>query len=241
MMAIGKKGPTVPNYFYVQDESGLGGNVWFGSRGGPSIDIEYSTDLENWTSEPAISPSTMLPLPIGGRLYIRGDNTRLATDYINGHRFLQCSVSHSVGGNVAFLLDTTGKPTAVDARCFAGFFGPTYIANTNLVDAHDLIIPESVHVVEAFRRMFYGCANLIKGPKIMIRQALLTREMQEMFYGCSSLNEVTCLTTNISASFATTSWMQGVGATGVFHKAAKMTSWPRNNNGIPSGWTVVDL
>lgn len=241
MMAIGKKGPTVPNYFYVQDESGLGGNVWFGSRGGPSIDIEYSIDLENWISEPAISASTKLPLPIGGRLYIRGTNTRLSTGAINNHRFLQCDVSHSVGGNIAFLLEPTGNPTTVDYTCLSGLFGPTYIPNTNLVDAHDLIISESVHVGEAFRRMFYGCANLVKGPKIMIKQALLTREMQEMFYGCSSLNEVTCLTTNISASYATTSWMQGVGSTGTFYKAASMTSWPRNGNGIPSGWTVVDL
>lgn len=241
MMAIGKKGPAVPNYFYVQDESGLGGNVWFGSRGGPNIDIEYSTDLTTWTSEPAISGNTMIPLPAGGRLYIRGTNTRFATDYINGHRFLQCSVSHSVGGNIAFLLDPTGRPTTVDDRCLAGLFGPTYIANTNLVDAHNLIIPEAVHRAEAFRRMFFGCANLIRGPKINIKQDLLTRECQEMFQGCTSLNEVACLVTGISANFATSGWMNNVSATGTFYKNASMTTWPRNNNGIPSGWTVVDL
>ena len=230
----------MPNYFYVQDESGLGGNVSFGTRGGPAINIEISTDMETWTSYPEISSSTQIPLPAGGKLYMRGSNTKFSTGAINYHRYLQCNVNHSVGGDIAFLLEPTGNPTTVDYLCFGGLFGPTYIPNTNLVDARNLIISDKVHIGEGFRRMFYGCSNLVKGPKILINQALLTRELQEMFYGCTSLNELTCLATNVSANYCTTSWMQGTSAAGTFHKAASMTTWPRNNNGIPSGWTVVD-
>jgi hypothetical protein len=61
-----------------------------------------------------------------------------------------------------------------------------------------------------------------------------------MFDGCTKLNAVTCLATDISASYCTQLWLKGVAATGTFTKAATMNDWPSGALGIPRGWTVQD-
>lgn len=238
MLGISK--PIIPNYFYVQDESGLGGLIWFPGRNTPTINlIECSTDLENWTSYPSISTSTKITLPAGGRVYFRGTNTGIATGN-NSWRWLQCDVAHSVGGRLEYLLDKSGHPATVSQYAFKGFFNFYNADNTTLVDASKLTLKILGSATEFYRSMFGRCTSLTKGPFIDM-DYIPTRACQELFINCSSLQEVKCTATNISGSYTTTSWMQGVAATGTFYKAATMTSWPRNANGIPSGWTVVDL
>lgn len=62
-----------------------------------------------------------------------------------------------------------------------------------------------------------------------------------MFGGCSALTSITCYATDISAADCTSGWVNGVSATGTFTKPTSMTSWTTGANGIPSGWTVVDV
>ena len=59
-----------------------------------------------------------------------------------------------------------------------------------------------------------------------------------MFSDCTSLQKVTMLATDISASDCLNSWMYGVTSKGTFIKAKEMTSLPTGVHGIPSGWTV---
>ena len=61
-----------------------------------------------------------------------------------------------------------------------------------------------------------------------------------MFYGCTSLQEITCLATDISASNCISDWVRNVPAGGTFYKDPSMTSWSTGTLGIPEGWTVVD-
>ena len=61
-----------------------------------------------------------------------------------------------------------------------------------------------------------------------------------MFYDCTSLNEVTCLATNISAVGCTSSWLHNVDSSGFFWKDANMSSWTTGENGIPLDWEVGD-
>ena len=240
MMAIGKKGPTVPNYFYVQDESGLGGEIWFPGRNTPAINlIECSTDLETWTPYSNISTTTRITLPAGGRVYMRGENSHMATS-TGSWRWLQCDALHSVGGRLEYLLEKTGNPETIDNFTFVSFFGFYNADNTTLIDASKLTLKILGTATEFYRAMFRRCTALVKGPFVDMAY-IPTRACQEMFYNASSLQELKCSATNISGSYTTTSWMQGVSATGTFYKAASMTSWPRNANGIPSGWTVMDL
>ena len=61
-----------------------------------------------------------------------------------------------------------------------------------------------------------------------------------MFQNCSSLNDIKCLATNISATDCTWNWVSGVASTGTFVKAADMTGWTTGTNGIPVNWTVEE-
>ena len=60
-----------------------------------------------------------------------------------------------------------------------------------------------------------------------------------MFKDCTSLNKITMLATDISATDCLKDWVKGVAATGTFTKAASATI-PNGVDGIPTGWTVVN-
>ncbi|MBP5611518.1 MAG: hypothetical protein J6X20_02145, partial [Bacteroidales bacterium] len=55
---------------------------------------------------------------------------------------------------------------------------------------------------------------------------------------CNQLSYVTCLATNLSGEHCTTNWLNAVGSSGTFVKAASMDDWTSGRNGIPEGWTV---
>lgn len=48
------------------------------------------------------------------------------------------------------------------------------------------------------------------------------------------------LATDVSASSCLNVWVEGVSSTGTFEKKAGATL-PTGNNGIPSGWTVINV
>ena len=87
--------------------------------------------------------------------------------------------------------------------------------------------------------MFYGCSGLTTAP-VLSAATLAETCYNYMFFECTSLNNITCLATNISASNCTYNWVKSVAASGTFTKAASMSSWTSGNNGIPSGWSVQD-
>jgi len=61
-----------------------------------------------------------------------------------------------------------------------------------------------------------------------------------MFDGCSSLNSITCAATSFLDSSCTFMWLSNVAASGTFTTPSS-TDWSRGRDGIPSGWTRVDL
>jgi hypothetical protein len=89
--------------------------------------------------------------------------------------------------------------------------------------------------------MFQGCKSLTKAPKLPATK-LVNSCYSNMFSGCTSLQEITCLATDISASSCISWWVNSVPKGGTFYKNPAMatTSWATGANGIPSGWTVVD-
>jgi len=62
----------------------------------------------------------------------------------------------------------------------------------------------------------------------------------DMFKGCTRLNEITCLATDISATWCTHDWTNNVSVGGIFKKNPNMSSWTTGTNGIPQYWDVVD-
>ena len=101
------------------------------------------------------------------------------------------------------------------------------------------ILPATTLADYCYAGMFYGCTSLTTAPELPAT-TLANYCYQGMFNNCSSLNYIKCLATDISASNCTSSWVNGVAATGTFVKNASMTGWTTGNNGIPSGWDVQD-
>ena len=88
--------------------------------------------------------------------------------------------------------------------------------------------------------MFRGCTSLVKAPDINATE-IGTWGCYQMFYGCSSLNYLKCMATTISGGSNFSSWLYGVAASGTFVKDANSTLWGSGSNGIPNGWTVVNV
>ena len=97
-----------------------------------------------------------------------------------------------------------------------------------------------------YTMMFYGCTSLEKAPELPAEH-IPAGAYEHMFMGCTSLNYVKCLATSIEDESATQGWLSNVAETGTFEKAAGMESWSTGKdesgevNGIPEGWTVVDV
>jgi hypothetical protein len=108
----------------------------------------------------------------------------------------------------------------------------------NLVNI-PLILPATELSTYCYAYMFSNCTSLTEAPELPAT-TLASRCYQYMFRNCSKLNKITMLATNISATGCLTNWVSGVASSGTFVKNSNMTTLPRGNNGIPSGWTVQD-
>lgn len=100
------------------------------------------------------------------------------------------------------------------------------------------LLPATTIVDNCYNSMFASCSNITNSP-VLPATTLIEACYFKMFRGCTNLNEITCLATNTNLLY-TYEWLKGVSSTGTFIKNPSMTSWPTGDNGIPSGWTVVD-
>ena len=118
--------------------------------------------------------------------------------------------------------------------CYQGMF----LGCTGLTSAPQL--PATAMVQNCYYRMFYNCSNLNLAP-VLAATELKNSCYYQMFANCSNLDMITCLATDISATNCTKGWLSGVKESGTFVKATDMEDWDRNENGIPSDWTVASL
>ena len=107
---------------------------------------------------------------------------------------------------------------------------------TSLVNAPAL--PATTLNDWCYSQMFSNCYSLKNAPDLPAT-TLVKYCYQSMFSNCSSLNNIKCLATSINANGATTGWVAGVPETGTFTKDPNAT-WSTGQDGIPTGWTVVD-
>lgn len=93
--------------------------------------------------------------------------------------------------------------------------------------------------VYAFKKLFENSSFLIDAINLILPATTLAKYCyQYMFKDCSSLNHITMLATNASASGCLNYWVNNVSSTGTFVKHPDMSSLPTNYHGIPNGWTV---
>lgn len=123
-------------------------------------------------------------------------------------------------------------------------------------------LPATIMANGCYGSMFYGCSSLTTAPDISHITTLEYGCCDKMFYNsgiqsivvspatpisycyngmfqyCTSLAYIKCLTTSPNTSH-TWDWVNGVAANGTFVKKQGVT-WESGNNGIPSGWTVLE-
>ena len=104
-------------------------------------------------------------------------------------------------------------------------------------------LPATTLASNCYQQMFYGCENLAAAP-VLPATTLVSYCYQQMFYNCYNLSSVTCLATSgINQNSSTEYWLEHAGNAVQGTKtvnAASSANWPMNNdNGIPSGWTLV--
>ena len=124
--------------------------------------------------------------------------------------------------------------TTLANYCYANMFQSC----TSLTTAPS-VLPAITLKSQCYSYMFFGCASLTTAPELPAT-TLVTQCYDSIFCGCRSLNYIKCLSTDISATYCTYDWVNGVASTGTFVKAPSMTSWTTGVNGIPTGWTVQD-
>ena len=124
--------------------------------------------------------------------------------------------------------------TTLTSSCYSSMFSGC----TSLTTAPEL--PAITLIDDCYSSMFNGCTSLTTAPELPAI-TLADYCYNNMFYGCTSLNYIKCLATDISAYDCTTEWVYNVPLSGTFVKATSMTSWTRDDSGIPSGWTVQNV
>lgn len=111
---------------------------------------------------------------------------------------------------------------------------------TSLVDASMITITNEEW--DSCDSMFYRCTSLRKSP--IIKGDITQNSCNYMFNYCSSLEEVVYLGTTEPKNYYSTSWLNGVSATGTFYMSQDAT-WDstvtRDADGIPAGWTIVKV
>ena len=99
-------------------------------------------------------------------------------------------------------------------------------------------LPATKLAGQCYRFMFQGCTKLTTAP-VLPATKLVDECYGYMFLDCSSLNNVTSYAKDIgSGTEYTYVWLNNVASTGTFHNLGSAI-YPRNGNGIPTGWTEV--
>ena len=207
----------------------------------PEHTIEVSINDGPWSSITSSSGGTLIGGSSGDTIMVRGDNTAYATDVNHYSCFKSQTGSFMVYGNIMSLVDSTGFTSAATLSS-AWTFANLFRDNLQIISAENLVLPATGLTENCYRNMFYGCFNLTTAPELPAA-TLVDSCYRSMFDNCGKLSAITCLATDISANNCTYYWTYGAGTSaqsGTFTKAASMTSWTTGNNGIPTGWTVVD-
>lgn len=239
------------NIYYQTASSGISG-------GSITRYIEYSRDNgETWETMPSPSNITYhdsdsivssISAETGDKILFRGLNGMYGSpdgvEVINGHvsQFISVqgihTASYNVYGNIMSMIygsGFTGQMTMVSANTFAQFF-----MGAPVLDASNLVLPSTSLTAGCYASMFYSC-TLTKAPKLPAA-TLANGCYWHMFRFCSSLTEIKCLATDISATNCTYRWVEGVSETGTFIKSRYMNDWITGPDfsyrGIPEGWNI---
>ena len=226
------------------------------------LTISVSTDDGlNWTEKtPSYTSSgynvKLATLNTNDKILIKGNNLTYSPYTSEGYpvHYFECTKKYNVEGNILSLSFgdnfISSNPTTLSFQAFQYLLcklsapqsdDTTFGANTNLISAENLILPNVVGDA-CYSNMFQDCTALTIAP-VLPATTLKTTCYAAMFRGCSSLRYIKCLATDISADSCTLVWCgdstyHQFSTSGTFVRSASMTGWTTGKDGIPSGWTV---
>ena len=238
-----------------------GGTIAWNSLGsGQAKVIQYSLNDGAWTTITA-STATTITVAAGDVVRFKGTNTSYAGSNTNYSGFDGGTAAFDVEGNIMSLVygDNFVNNTALTGTYnFCSLF-----KESEVVSAENLILPATTLTPHCYRALFAQCEGLVTAPalpattlaascyRFMFQDASITRAPEllapvlvtdcydGMFHRCLSLNYIKCLATSITATSATTDWVQYVASSGTFVKDIN-TEWPVGQSGIPTRWVIVD-
>ena len=263
-------GPDYAEPFYVENISNENEtlNIVKGRDYSPTLTIEYSSDRTTWQTLGTTSTTALTrTLAPGDKVYLRCSTNAWAWMSYDVKNTI--SGVSKVGGNIMSLLygdSFTGQERSFPSNSSYNFAFMFTSYQNGLISASELLLPANVLTESCYCFMFSNCTALTTAPALPattladscysgmfnsctsltsapeLPAAILTEYCYgSMFNRCTSLNSVKCLaTTNVSVGYTTNRWLSNVSSTGTFTKAAGVT-WPTGADGIPEGWTVVEV
>lgn len=256
-----------PEPFYVMPLDNNGGVTVTRNSGASDINLQYSLDKTTWQSLTIAEGETHSFISAANQKVYFKAQPSATTKPLNGWKF-SATTQYNVGGHLLSLIyaNTWMSDNTMNTSGNQKFFY-LFQNETNLIDANQLKMADNC-AYTCYQGMFYGCTNLTAAPDLpatdlgsgegcyqsmfsgctnltaapdLPATTLKNYCYNGMFNGCSSLNSIKCLATNISATNCTANMTNGVAANGTFYKDANMNDWTTGVNGIPSGWSVVDV
>ena len=228
--------PPIPSdeYFYIEDTSGANQILHIkkhSNSDSPSIEVFYSTNKTVWHSMGTTSiTGIMAQIPANSKLYLKCTTNSWCTDNYN---YMYCDGSYIIGGNIMSLLngDNFVNTTLVSGTNDYAF-GHLFYTDTNLTDASNLILPNTV--TRSCYSYMFAHTNL-KGTPVLPATTLAPYCYSNMF-NYTRTNEITTYANDISATDCLSDWLRSVALTGDFYNLGSAT-YTSGASGIPTGWT----
>lgn len=238
LLDVGEVLPQM-SYNYLNFSMPNGGTITLTRNGNPiPVTLEYSLDGgATWTTWSEVGYERTLTLAAGGRVWLRNasnTSTGFSTSSEYYYNFAFSDTVYAYGDTRSLLC---AKPS--DGIITAYAFAYLFIDCATLMTAPEL--PAISLDAHCYEYMFFDCTSLVTAPELPA-MSLATYCYAGMFSDCTSLNDVTMLTTDISATNCLKNWLYYVAAAGTLHTDSRLTGIPTDSpSGIPTGWTRVDL
>ena len=151
----------------------------------------------------------------------------------------------AAGGNIQFLLESTGTRTTVPSKAFRRMFGYNN-ADTMLYTCQTLtkapLLPATTLADYCYANMFEGCSSLTAAP-VLPATTLADCCYDGMFYNCENLASIDVNFEAWNPSNATSYWLENAGSQAAGTKTFTCPATLPNTTGdsnIPSGWRRVN-
>lgn len=176
---IWEKGPTLPDYFYIQNISSSNGSFKIGDK--ITGNTEYSFDGTTWTSYDFTNRPNISVSP-NQKLYLR--STSWNNNYTSSLNHFSFTQKYNIGGNILSLSNYTTMDSLTTAPYGSSGFGHLFVSQTNLSSSSNVNFG-NVTSINGLNGCFSGCSNMTNSPNFS--KITTISGMSNCFNGCSKL------------------------------------------------------